>query len=100
MPAPLQWSASASLGPVTAAHAVTGVAPSKGGNLPGLKCAQLLLTNDADAAMWADRGVTFEQAELRDAAPGTRGDRPPRGRRGRRLTPGPAGHLQAAAPRE
>ena len=50
----------ASLGPVTAAHTVTAAAASKGWNLPGLKCAQLLLTNDADAAVWADRGFTFE----------------------------------------
>ena len=50
----------ASLSPVTAAHTVTGAAASKGWNLPGLKCAQLLLTNDADAAVWADRGFAFE----------------------------------------
>ncbi len=50
----------ASLGPATAAHTVTGAAASKGWNLPGLKCAQLLLTNDADVAVWAERGFTFE----------------------------------------
>ena len=50
----------ASLSPATAAHAVTGIAASKGWNLPGLKCAQLLLSNDADAAVWAERGFTFE----------------------------------------
>jgi cystathionine beta-lyase len=50
----------ASVSPAAAAHAVTGVAASKGWNLPGLKCAQLLLTNDADAAAWAERGFTFE----------------------------------------
>ena len=43
-----------------AGHTITGTAASKGWNLPGLKCAQLLLTNDADAAVWADRGFTFE----------------------------------------
>jgi len=39
---------------------VTGTAASKGWNLPGLKCAQLLLSNDRDAATWAERGTTFE----------------------------------------
>ena len=50
----------ASVSPAAAAHAVTGVAASKGWNLPGLKFAQLLLSNDADAAAWAERGFTFE----------------------------------------
>ena len=50
----------ASLSGVTAAHAVTGTAASKGWNLPGLKCAQFLLSNDQDAAAWAERGSTFE----------------------------------------
>jgi cystathionine beta-lyase len=50
----------ASLSEVTAAHAVTGTAASKGWNLPGLKCAQLLLSNEHDAAAWAKRGSTFE----------------------------------------
>ena len=59
----------ASLSPVTAAHAVTGAAASKGWNLPGLKCAQLLLTNDADADAWADRGFTFEHGA---STPGAR----------------------------
>jgi cystathionine beta-lyase len=59
----------ASLSPATAAHTVTGVAASKGWNLPGLKCAQLLLTNDADAAAWAERGFTFEHGA---STPGVR----------------------------
>ena len=50
----------ASVSPAAAAHTVTGVAASKGWNLPGLKFAQLLLSNDADAAVWAERGFTFE----------------------------------------
>jgi cystathionine beta-lyase len=45
---------------VAAGHAVTGTAASKGWNLPGLKCAQLVLSNDRDAAVWAERGSTFE----------------------------------------
>lgn len=39
-----------------AAHTVTGTAASKGWNLPGLKCAQLILGNDADAGTWAAEG--------------------------------------------
>jgi len=50
----------ASLSAVTAGHTVTGTAASKGWNLPGLKCAQLLLSSDRDAAVWAERGSTFE----------------------------------------
>ncbi len=43
----------ASLSPAAAAHSVTAVSASKAWNLPGLKCAQLITTNDADAATWA-----------------------------------------------
>ena len=50
----------ASLSQATAGHTVTGTAASKGWNLPGLKCAQLLLSNDADARLWDERGITFE----------------------------------------
>ncbi len=50
----------ASLSGAAAAHTVTGTAASKGWNLPGLKCAQLLLSNDRDAATWAEHGSTFE----------------------------------------
>jgi cystathionine beta-lyase len=59
----------ASLGEVTAAHTVTGTAASKGWNLPGLKCAQLLLSNERDAAVWAERGSTFEHGA---STPGVR----------------------------
>jgi cysteine-S-conjugate beta-lyase len=51
----------ASLGPAAAGHTVTATAASKGWNLPGLKCAQLLLSNDQDAATWAERGYLFER---------------------------------------
>jgi cysteine-S-conjugate beta-lyase len=50
----------ASVSQQAANHSVTGTAASKGWNLPGLKCAQLILTNDADAAIWAEGGFTFE----------------------------------------
>lgn len=42
----------ASLTPQTAAHTVTATSASKAWNLTGLKCAQLIITNDADAAVW------------------------------------------------
>ena len=50
----------AALHAAAAGHTVTGTAASKGWNLPGLKCAQLVLSNDRDAATWAERGATFE----------------------------------------
>ncbi len=50
----------ASVSATAAGHTVTGTAASKGWNLPGLKCAQLLLSNDQDAATWAERGSTYE----------------------------------------
>jgi cysteine-S-conjugate beta-lyase len=50
----------ASLSPVTAGHTVTATSASKAWNLPGLKCAQLLLSNEDDAARWADVGERAE----------------------------------------
>jgi cystathionine beta-lyase len=44
----------ASLSPVAAAHCVTATAASKGWNVPGLKCAQVVLTSDAHAEAWQD----------------------------------------------
>lgn len=46
----------ASLGPVAAGHTVTATAASKAFNLPGLKCAQLVTSNDADQARWDEVG--------------------------------------------
>ena len=46
----------ASLSPRTAAHTVTATSTSKAFNVPGLKAAQLLLSNAADAAHWAKVG--------------------------------------------
>jgi cystathionine beta-lyase len=46
----------ASLSPVTAGHTVTAASASKAWNLPGLKAAQFLVSNDADAAHWAKVG--------------------------------------------
>jgi cysteine-S-conjugate beta-lyase len=50
----------ASLSETAAAHTVTAVSASKAWNLPGLKCAQLVLTDDADARTWAAAGLRFE----------------------------------------
>lgn len=43
-----------------AAHTITATSASKAWNLPGLKCAQLILTNDDDAKVWADVGFMAE----------------------------------------
>ena len=40
-----------------AGHTLTATSASKAWNLPGLKCAQVILTNDADRQRWADLGV-------------------------------------------
>lgn len=47
----------AALSPVTAAHTVTATSASKAWNLPGLKTAQLILSDERDAEHWA--GVGF-----------------------------------------
>jgi cystathionine beta-lyase len=49
----------ASLSPVTAAHTVTATSASKAWNLPGLKAAQLVLSDAADAEHWADVGFLY-----------------------------------------
>jgi cysteine-S-conjugate beta-lyase len=41
-------------GSVAPAHSVTVMSASKGWNLPGLKCAQVLLTADADVDRWEE----------------------------------------------
>ncbi|NMO93819.1 MalY/PatB family protein [Actinomycetospora sp. TBRC 11914] len=48
--------------PVAAAHAVTATSASKAWNLPGLKCGQVILGNDADAAWWDDVGYLAEHS--------------------------------------
>ncbi|OBJ74050.1 aminotransferase class I/II-fold pyridoxal phosphate-dependent enzyme [Mycobacterium sp. 1274756.6] len=42
----------ASVSPAAAATVVTVLSASKGWNLPGLKCAQVILSNPADATVW------------------------------------------------
>ena len=46
----------ASVSPAASAHSITVTSASKAWNLPGLKAAQLILTNDADAELWAALG--------------------------------------------
>jgi cystathionine beta-lyase len=47
----------ASVSTVAAGHTVTAVSASKAWNLAGLKCAQVVLSNDADAAAWEEFGA-------------------------------------------
>jgi cystathionine beta-lyase len=46
----------ASVSDAAAGHAVTATSASKGWNLPGLKCGQLILSNDQDAETWEATG--------------------------------------------
>jgi cystathionine beta-lyase len=50
----------ASVSPAAAAHAVTATSASKAWNIPGLKCAQVVLGSDADAAVWEQVGEEYE----------------------------------------
>ncbi|TXG92883.1 aminotransferase class I/II-fold pyridoxal phosphate-dependent enzyme [Rhodococcus rhodnii] len=50
----------ASTSEAAAAHTVTATSASKAWNLPGVKCAQVILSNDADAAVWARTSGGFE----------------------------------------
>lgn len=50
----------ASLSPVTAEHTLTATSASKAWNLPGLKCAQVVLSSDADRETWAGIGPLAE----------------------------------------
>lgn len=52
----------ASLSPATAAHTVTAMAASKGWNVPGLKCAQLVLSEADTAAFAPFAPITGHQA--------------------------------------
>jgi len=46
----------ASTSGAAAAHTLTATSASKGWNLPGLKCAQVILTNEPDRQRWEDMG--------------------------------------------
>ncbi|MCI4013067.1 aminotransferase class I/II-fold pyridoxal phosphate-dependent enzyme [Brevibacterium sp. ZH18] len=53
---PAQHVPYASVNETTAAHTATATAASKAFNIPGLKCAQLILTSPADREIWAQKG--------------------------------------------
>ncbi|MGD0242185.1 MAG: aminotransferase class I/II-fold pyridoxal phosphate-dependent enzyme [Streptosporangiaceae bacterium] len=46
----------ASTSDVAASHTLTATSASKGWNLPGLKCAQVILTNEPDRRRWDEMG--------------------------------------------
>jgi cysteine-S-conjugate beta-lyase len=46
----------ASISDVAAGHTITAIAASKAWNLAGLKCAQVVLSNEADVAIWNEDG--------------------------------------------
>ncbi|MYM20430.1 aminotransferase class I/II-fold pyridoxal phosphate-dependent enzyme [Brevibacterium sp. 5221] len=46
----------ASVSPAAAAHTVTVTSASKSFNTPGLKCAQIIFSNDADLDVWKAKG--------------------------------------------
>lgn len=50
----------AAINDVAAGHTVTAASASKAWNLPGMKCAQLILSNDADIEKWKDVGMMPE----------------------------------------
>jgi cystathionine beta-lyase len=62
----------ASLNETTAGHTVTATSASKAWNLPGLKCAQVVLSNEADLKLWHDVG---ERAEEGASTPGVLANR-------------------------
>lgn len=49
----------ASVNATNAGHTITAVAASKAWNLPGLKCAQLVLSNQADTDAWETNGSAW-----------------------------------------
>lgn len=54
--APAQHIPYASVSSDAASHTLTATSASKAWNLAGLKCAQVILSNDADAALWESLG--------------------------------------------
>ncbi|GAA3751625.1 aminotransferase class I/II-fold pyridoxal phosphate-dependent enzyme [Microbacterium kribbense] len=49
----------AAVSAVTAGHTITATSASKAWNLPGLKCAQVILSNEQDAATWTGQFKGF-----------------------------------------
>lgn len=50
----------ASVSRAAAGHSITAISASKAWNMPGLKCAQVIITNDRDRESWATVGPLFE----------------------------------------
>ena len=50
----------ASVNEAAAGHTLTAASASKAWNLPGMKCAQLILSNDADKEKWSGIGMMAE----------------------------------------
>jgi len=50
----------ASVNATAAGHTLTAASASKAWNLPGMKCAQVILSNDPDRELWASKGMMFE----------------------------------------
>lgn len=50
----------ASVSRAAAGHSITAISASKAWNMPGLKCAQVVITNDRDRESWAAAGPLFE----------------------------------------
>ena len=42
----------ASISDIAAGHTITSISASKAWNIPGVKCAQVIISNDADAEVW------------------------------------------------
>ncbi|OKL54637.1 hypothetical protein BSZ39_02820 [Bowdeniella nasicola] len=51
----------ASISPIAASHTITGTSTSKGFNIPGLKCAQGIVTSEADRAALAAWAEHYEE---------------------------------------
>lgn len=52
----------ATISEAAAGHSITAISASKAFNIPGLKCAQMILTNAADREFWARVGEVPEHA--------------------------------------
>jgi len=50
----------ATVSPAASAHTITALSASKAWNLAGLKCAQVVLSNDADRETWTGLGMAAE----------------------------------------
>ncbi|WP_340265792.1 MalY/PatB family protein [Sphingobium mellinum] len=50
----------ASVSALSASHSITAISASKAWNMPGLKCAQVIVTNERDRETWAVEGPWLE----------------------------------------